>query len=70
MENKEYTVAEVIAITSELLSQIEVPVELIEKIGIPIARCISNLRSCTEVIMKAQQKDEKETEKDGADNGE
>ena len=68
MEKKEYTIAEVIVMTADMLSQIEVPVELIEKVGLPIARSINNLRSCAKAIMKAQ-KDE-ENEKDGADNGE
>lgn len=70
MEKKDYTVAEVIVITADLLSRIEVPVELIEKVGIPIAISINNLRACAKVFMKAQKNEGNETEKDGADNGE
>ena len=70
MEEKKITIYEAITMTANMLSKIEVPAELVEKIGIPIARSINNLRICADTIAKAQQDEEKETEKDGADNGE
>ena len=67
MEEKQLTISDVISMTADILSKIEVPVALVEKIGIPLAGCIGNLRKCEAVLMKAQN-EEKETEKDCADN--
>lgn len=67
MGKKEYSIAEVITMTANLLEKIEVPVAFVETIGIPIKSCVNNLQKCVSAMNEAQ---EKETEKGGADNGE
>ena len=70
MEKKEYSIAEVITMTANVLEKIEVPVALIETIGFPIKSCVGNLRKCVTAMNEAQAAQEKETEKDGAGDGE
>ena len=47
---KSYTVMEVIEMTVEGLSNIQVPAALAEQIAVPISRAISNLRACTQAF--------------------
>lgn len=69
---KSYTSEEVIDITINLLSNINVPVVFSELIGVPILKCIQNLQA-TKEIMKAEkaqegvEEDERETEEREAD---
>lgn len=56
------TIEDVLKIVINDLSQIEVPVTLAERVGVPIARNIENLRQC--VIAIGQSREEKQEEED------
>ena len=46
-------VTEVLQITAETLSEIQIPARLAEQIGKPILGCIGNLRLCIDALEKA-----------------
>lgn len=54
--NRTYSVAEVLQITLNQLSGIQVPVGLIESIGVPILDSINNLRNCLQALSKNNSK--------------
>ena len=56
------TIEDVLKITIDSLSRIEVPVSLAEKVGVEIARNVENLRQC--VIAIGQSREEKQEEED------
>ena len=65
MEQKDYTVEEVIEITINVMQQINVPVGMNQQIAVPISGCISNLRLALEAIRKKKEAEQKEDEKPG-----
>ena len=52
MEEKKYTIQEVLEITIRNLGSIQVPVGLMQTIGVPITQCIGNLRECVITLAK------------------
>ncbi len=56
------TIEDVLKITIDSLSRIEVPVSMAEKVGVEIARNVENLRQC--VIAIGQSREEKQEEED------
>jgi hypothetical protein len=62
MENK-LTVKDVLEIVVKRLSNINVPVSLINQIGIPVGQSISEITECLRAISNAEEK------KEGADDG-
>ena len=66
MEEKKYTVVEVLEMTANILKGISIPVELSVTVGVPIAQSIGNIRKCAEVLAASAGN---ETKKDGANDG-
>ena len=65
--DRQHTVEEVLRITVDMLKGIEIPVELCERVGIPIARGIMNIQNCITAIengKKAQEEKEQEDDPD------
>lgn len=60
MEEKKYTVAEVLDMTVKMMREIHIPVELSVTVGIPIAQCIGNLLKCTEALTSAEEEKKEE----------
>lgn len=67
-ENRTYSVAEVLQITLNQLSGIQVPVGLIESIGVPILDSIDNLRNCLQALSKNNSKPMSQDFKDESEN--
>ena len=51
---EEMTIAEVLEITAQLLSEIRIPAALAEEIGLPISRAVCNLHACLEAIRREE----------------
>ena len=66
MENQ-MTIGEVRTVTAELLAGIEIPVALIEKVGVPVSQAIANLNQCLEAIRAAGEQKEETTDERAAD---
>ena len=60
MEENTMTLEDVIRITANNLRKIQIPVELIDSIGIPIRRNIENLQMCLDAMEKKEKKKEQE----------
>ena len=56
------TVKEVLDETKKMMGNIAVPMNLIEQIGVPLARCINNITQCIDAMDKAEKKAEENTE--------
>lgn len=65
MEERQYTIEEVLEMTVKQLYAISVPVELIEQIGMPISMAIGNLKNCLDA-MNRQKEQAEHSEQDGA----
>ena len=66
MEKQTYTAEEVVDITINILSEISIPVQLSETVGLPVQRSIGNLK-----VLKAKYEQERlEAEKGEEDAGE
>lgn len=66
MENQ-ITVNKALEITINILNGINVPISLMEQIGLPISRAVHNIEQCVEALNRAdaeQQKTEEEPEID------
>lgn len=50
MEEKNYTVADVIDITIQKLGAIQLPISLYDSVGLPIRQSIGNLQVCLQTI--------------------
>lgn len=70
MENQ-MTIDQVLKITVETLEGLKVPVKLMDDIGIPVARAISNIRMCIQAVeasrAEAENKQAEEQENGNAD---
>ena len=70
MENQ-MTIDQVLKITVETLEGVKVPVKLMDDIGIPVARAISNIRMCIQAVeasrAEAENKQAEEQEDGNAD---
>lgn len=70
MENQ-MTIDQVLKITVETLEGVKVPVKLMDDIGIPVARAISNIRMCIQAVeasrAEAESKQAEEQEDGEAD---
>lgn len=58
MEERQYTIEEVLELTVKQLYAISVPVELIEQIGMPISMAIGNLKNCLEAMNRQKEQAE------------
>lgn len=54
------TIEEVLKITINGLKEIEIPVTMVEKIGIPVARAMQNLEQCVIAIERDSKTEESE----------
>jgi hypothetical protein len=68
MEQKEYTIKEIVVDAVRTLSELQIPVSLVRTIAEPIYRVTCNLQSCVAAFERQEQEDTTE-EKDGAGNG-
>ena len=55
------TVKDALIETKKMLENIQVPMSMIEQIGIPLARGISNISQCIEAMNKAEAEKEQES---------
>ena len=67
MEEKKYTVVEVLEMTANILKGINIPVELSVTVGVPIAQSIGNIVKCAEVLAASAEETKKDGAKDGTD---
>ena len=58
---KETTVKEVLIDVSDVLNKINIPISLVESIGIPVARAINGIKICIDA-MDRQEQAEKEAD--------
>lgn len=65
MEQKEYTIKEIVIDAVQTLNELPIPVGLVRTIADPIFRVVCNLRSCVAAFERQEQ--EAEDEKKGAD---
>ena len=61
------TIEDVLKITIDSLSRIEVPVSLAEKVGVEIARNVENLRQCVIAIEQSKEVKPEEEKDDGTE---
>ena len=66
MEEKTYTIDEVIALTINKLNAIRLPIALYDSVGLPIRQSIGNLEICLQMMKEpknnAEQKEDPPTE--------
>lgn len=60
METKEMTVKDVLTDVNKVLNGINIPISMLESIGMPIARAISGISICINAITEEEQKQETE----------
>lgn len=65
MEQKEYTIKEIVVDAVQTLSKLPIPVEFKLSIADPVFRVVCNLRSCVAAFERQEQ--EAEDKKKGAD---
>jgi len=58
------TIEEVLKITIKGMKEIEIPVTMVEKIGIPVSRAIHNLEECV-IAIERDSKEKAEENEDG-----
>lgn len=57
-KEKVMTVEEVINITIGILQPIQVPISVMESVGLPIYRAVSNLKECSRVLAAERERTE------------
>ncbi len=66
MEEKTYTIDEVIALTINKLNAIQLPIALYDSVGLPIRQSVGNLKICLQMMKEAkdnaEQKEDPPTE--------
>lgn len=66
-QGKQMTVTEALKITAENLEALQIPVGMMEKIGIPIARSVANIRMCIDALEEADRKKAEEAGEEAED---
>lgn len=61
------TIKEVLELVIDDLSKINVPVGLMEQIGLPINQSIGNLKACVEAISRDEKKPQEEAKESSGD---
>ena len=64
METKQMTVLEVLEITVRDLGGINIPVGMIQQVGMPIGQAIGNLNECIRALREAEQAEQQEAQGD------
>lgn len=70
MEQKSYSIKEVIEITANMLRRISVPAELAEEIGLPVMHAIRNLKVVHQTIEAQEVAEEIQNEPGKPEKGE
>ena len=58
MEQESMSVEKVLEATARILNDIQVPVSMVETIGIPLCAAAGNLKACLDAIRSAEEKPE------------